>query len=141
MIFPMIQPTAIDTAAELPVYREVKWDFKNNVPVYKNGNPVIVERNDAIMTWAWKALSTERFLYEIYTWDYGNELGALIGKPYTEALKQSEAVRYVSECLKINPYIKDVQNITISFTDGVLSIQCDIVSVYGEIKLGGDLNV
>lgn len=134
-LFPIIQPQAIESNTDLPLYKEVKWDYERNIPVFKNGSPVIVTGKEAVLVWAWKALNTPRFRYEIYTWDYGCELEELIGQPFTEELKQSEAARYVRECLLINPYITDVSNVTVYFNDGTLNISCTIETVYGEVEI------
>lgn len=137
-LFPLIQPEVTgetEDSSDYPMYREVKWDFQNNVPVYKNGNPVIVEGLEAIKVWAWKALHTPRFRYEIYSWDYGNELESLIGQSYSQALKESEAARYVRECLLINPYITDVQNITVNQSGDKISITGTLETIYGEANI------
>jgi hypothetical protein len=134
-LFPLIQPQSSEIETELKMYKEVKWDYEKNTPVFVNGFPVVVSGKEAVLVWAWKALQTPRYRYDIYTWDYGCELGSLIGQPYTEELKQSEATRYVMECLLINPYITDVTDITISFAGETLSIGCTIETVYGEARI------
>lgn len=135
-LFPIIQPQAYEvSAAELVPYREVAWDFNANVPVYQNGTPKIVTGKDAVLVWAWKALHTPRFRHEIYTADYGSDAENLIGQPFTDALKQAEAARFVRECLMINPYISDVSGVSVAFMDGVLTIECSIETVYGQVNL------
>lgn len=134
-IFPIIQPQVSETQTELKLYKEVKWDYKTNKPVFINGRPVIVSGNDAVLVWAWKALHTQRYRYEIYSWDHGIEIDEIIGQPYTEELKQSEASRYIRECLLVNPYITDVTDITVSFTGEVMNITCTIETIYGEVIL------
>jgi hypothetical protein len=136
-LFPIIQPQSSETVTELKLYKEVKWDFENNSPVIMNGAPVVVSGKEAVLVWAWKALNSSRYKYEIYTWDYGCEVESLIGKPFTEELKQSEATRYIRECLLVNPYITDVSDITASLIDDILSISCTIETIYGEV----DVNV
>ncbi len=134
-IFPIIQPQSIDSATEMKIYKEIKWDYENNTPVFRNGSPVIVSGREAVLVWAWKALHTPRFRHEIYTWNYGCETESLIGQPYTEDLKQSEAARYVKECLQINPYITGVSDITVKYVEDALSIKCTIETVYGEVSI------
>lgn len=136
-LFPIIQPQVSDTETSLPLYKEVKWDYENDIPVFLNGAPVIVTGKDAVLVWAWKALHAQRYRYEIYTHDYGSEAESLIGQPFTADLKQSEAARYVQECLLVNPYITGVDNITVSFADDKLTISCTIETIYGEV----DINV
>jgi len=134
-LFPSIQPAAAPGGSAAEMFREIKWDFENNVPVYKNGSPVIVEGGEAVLVWAWKALHTPRYRHEIYTRDYGNEAESLIGQPYSEELKRAEAARYVEECLLINPYILSVSNVSVEFSDGAMNISCTIKTVYGEVEI------
>jgi hypothetical protein len=134
-IFPIIQPQAAEENTELKLYREVKWDYENNIPVFINGSPVMISGMEAVFVWAWKALHTSRFRHEIYSWDYGNEAESLIGQPFSEDLKQSEGARYVRECLMINPYITDVEDIAVSFERDIMTIECRIETIYGEANL------
>lgn len=134
-LFPSIQPEMVASSSTATLYCEVKWDFEKNVPVFKNGSPAEVTGKDAVLVWAWKALHTPRFRHEIYTWDYGNETDNLIGQPFTEELKQAEAVRFVRECLLINPYVTDVTDISVVFADGSLKIACTLSTVYGEVSI------
>lgn len=138
-LFPMIQPQALPAQAEnLPLCREIKWDFTRNIPVFRRGEPEEVEGGDAVLVWAWLALHTPRFRHEIFSWSYGNELESLIGQPYTGELKRAEAIRYVRETLLINPYIRSVDDITVVFTDGTLSIACAIDTIYGKREVRSD---
>lgn len=134
-LFPIIQPAAAAVETELPIYREVKWDYENNVPVFRNGVPIMVEGAEAVLVWAWKALRTPRFKHEIYTWNYGNEAEQLIGRPFTDELKRAEASRNVKECLMVNPYITDVTDIGVSFEDGDLTVSGIIKTIYGEVSI------
>lgn len=131
-LFPIIQPAEEIEVKELSIYKEIKWDYENNIPIFHGGEPVFVSGLEAVKVWAWKAIHTPRFYHEIYTWDYGSEISSLIGQTYSEELKLSEANRYLRECLLINPYITDVTNIDIFFAKDVLSINCTIITLYGE---------
>ena len=136
-IFPIIQPQSSETETELKLYKEVNWDFKNDIPMIKNGSPVIVTGKEAVLVWAWKALHTSRYRHEIYTWDYGCEVESLIGQPFTDELKRAEAARYVKDCLLINPYITGLENISVISENDLLEISCTIQTIYGEV----DVNV
>ena len=106
----------------LPLYKEVDKGLK------------VVEGNEAIKIWIYKALQTPRYQYEIYSWDYGSELLSLIGKAYTKGLTQSEASRYIKEALLINPYILDVNVVSTSFDGDVLSANVRVKTIYdGEV--------
>ena len=118
-----------------PLYREVAWDFKRDIPIIENGYFKIVEGNEAIKVWVYKALLVPRYQYSIYSWGYGSELMDLIGKAYTPQLTKSEAKRYIEEALKINPYILDVNVIDTDFKDSVLSANVRITTIYGESEV------
>lgn len=118
-----------------PLYREVAWDFKRDIPILENGDFKIVEGNEAIKVWVYKALLVPRYQYSIYTWGYGSELMDLIGKAYTHELTKSEAKRYIEEALKINPYILDINVVNTDFKDSVLSANVKITTIYGESEV------
>ena len=118
-----------------PLYKEVAWDFKKDAPILENGDFKMVEGNEAIKVWVYKALLVPRYQYSIYSWGYGSELMDLIGKTYTPQLTKSEAKRYIEEALKINPYIFEVNVIDTDFKDGVLSANIKIVTIYGESEV------
>lgn len=134
-IFPMIDPgEAGEAPAEaLPLCREVGWDFERDVPLFRGGEPVIVEGREAVKVWIWRALRTPRFQYEIHTWAYGSEFETLLGQAYSDSVKTAEAPRYLRECLLINPYIKEVRDIAVSFEAAKLTVQGTAVTIYGEV--------
>ena len=117
-----------------PLYKEVAWDFKRDIPILENGEFKIVEGNNAIKVWIYKALLTPRYNYSIYSWNYGSELMDLIGKAYTPSLTKEEAKRYIKEALSINPYILEVNVINTDFKDGLLSADVKVKTIYeGEV--------
>ena len=118
-----------------PLYKEIAWNFKRNIPIIENREFKIVEGNEAIKVWVYKALLTPRYQYSIYTWNYGSELMDLIGKAYTPSLTKSESKRYIEEALKINPYILEVNVLDTDFKDGILSADVKIVTIYGESEV------
>lgn len=118
-----------------PLYKEIAWDFDKNIPAIENREFKIVEGNEAIKVWVYKALLTPRYNYSIYSWDYGSELLDLIGKAYTPSLTKSEAKRYIEEALLINPYILEVNVLDTDFKDGILSANVKIVTIYGESEV------
>ena len=134
-LFPMIQPELELKDASLPMYQEIAWDFEHNIPIYNNGNPEWITGQVAVLVWAWKALHVQKYIYPIYSWNYGCQLESLIGQTVSEELKQSEAMRYVRQTLTENPYITDVKEVSVSFTNDVLSISCVLNTRYGEVKV------
>lgn len=135
-IFPMIQPELSVHVEKLPMAREIAWDFTNDLPVLRNGEPVFVTGPEAVAVWAWNALQTVRYQHEIFSWDYGCELETLIGQSYSADTKKAEAIRYVREALEQNPYITAVTDIQAFFeSDGLLTVSCRIQTIYGEIAV------
>lgn len=117
-----------------PMYKEVAWDFNKNMPILENGDFKVIEGNEAIKVWIYKAILTPRYSYSIYSWDYGSELLDLIGKAYTPSLTKEEAKRLIKEALEINPYILEVEITDISFKDSLLSATVKVKTIYeGEV--------
>lgn len=135
-LFPFFGDTAvIQETKELPLYREVAWDFQNNVPKMENGDFILLEGAEAVRVWCYKALVSERYRYEIYSYDYGSQLSQLISKSYSPNLTKAEALRYLEECLLINPYVTGIVNGAVSFEKGKLTITAELETVYGKTEL------
>ncbi len=125
----------VENVSELPIYKEVMWDFERNVPKLIKKEYQYVYKNEAIKVWCYKSLLTSRYRFIIYTYNYGCELECLIGEAYTEIRAKAECIRYVEECLKINPYILDVENIVPIFNHGKLNITADLITIYGKDEI------
>lgn len=140
-LFPFFGDAAIETAATetMPLYKELAWDFEKNVPLVEKGDFRIVEGNEAIKTWVYKTMKTERFRYLIYSWDYGSELHSLIGQSYTPNLTKAEAIRYIKEALLINLYIRNVSNVEVTFSGGTLTIYAKLETIYGEAEVSANV--
>lgn len=138
-LFPLIEaPVEAEGQAAsgvLPLYREVAWDFDKDEPIWQGGNPKWVTGAEAVATWVWNTLHYVRCSLDIFSWNWGNEIQALTGRPFSQAVKESEAVRYIQECLLVNPYIMDVRQISVTFSDAALSIQCAVDTIYGEVSV------
>lgn len=135
-IFPIISPPADQGGQNrnLPLCKEAAWDFENDVPIFRGGEPVVVTEKEALKVWIWRALRTPRFKYEIYTWAYGSEFESLLGQAYSDSVKTAEAPRYLRECLLVNPYITSVKNIAVSFEAAKLTVKGTAVTIYGEVN-------
>jgi len=135
-IFPIVQPEAyVSEDTQLPLYKEVAWDYDAGVPIFANGSPVIVTGAEAVKVWAWKAIKTARYRHDIYTWDFGCEVESLIGQAYTPQVKQSEAIRFIREALEPNPYITSVRQISVDLVGSTLVISCTVNTIYGEVEV------
>ena len=134
-LFPMFSPLAATQATDLPLYTDVAMDYDRGEPRWESGNPVIVSGLEAVKSWAWRAIATERYRWPIFTWSYGCELQTLVGRPYLADTKRSEASRYVNEALMVSPYITAVSVREVSFQGSTLHLDVEFESVYGKERL------
>lgn len=138
-LFPLIDLPELETeqGGQMQLFREVAWNFRENRPIWRGGEPVYVTGASAVLVWAWNALHALRGRHDIFTRDYGLGIRELTGKGYNEQIRRSEAIRYVREALLTNPYITAVEAVSISFEGSLLTISCKIQSVYGEVQVNG----
>lgn len=127
-----------DADDELPIFKMWAWDFEQDKFIYDgNGNHKLLYRNKALEVWIYKALKTERFSYEAYSWGYGIELKPFIGKVMSVQERKSELKRVIVECLMVNPYIKSIDKIT--FEDlkkgENLLTKIELTTVYGRLTV------
>ncbi|PEL12661.1 DUF2634 domain-containing protein [Bacillus sp. AFS017336] len=135
-IFPFVDDTEnIISTEELPLYKEWAWDFDLNDFKLNNGKPYLVEGEEAIKIWAYKALITERFKYTVYSWDYGSELNSLIGSGFSNEAVEIETERMIKEALLVNPYITDITDTSITAEDDVVNISFTLGTIYGDTEV------
>ena len=133
-LFPITQPSAPASAGSaLPLYREVAWDFVQDQPIWRSGRPVYMTGADAVLVWAWNCIHTERFAHDVFTSDYGQDLSGLIGQPYGDEVRQSEAIRKLREALLVNPYITAVDQVSARFEGALLTVSFTMHTIYGEV--------
>ena len=125
---------AVQEEQELPLFKEYAWDFKENHFRYdRNGRRIIVSGAEAIEVWVYKALATERFQYEAYSWQYGIELKPFIGLVMGVEERVSELKRIIVECLMVNPYIRSIDSIDFSQDGAEASLEIVLSTIYGEV--------
>ena len=113
----------------LPVAKEIAIDFITGNPIIKNGDFVIVEKNEAIKVWCYYALKIAKGRFLAFTNNYGSELEEkIIGKQYNSDT-YSKVKRIVEDCLLVNPYIKSIDNVQVDFDDR-LTIEIELTTVY-----------
>ena len=59
--------------------------------------------------------------------------GSSYGKGYVRGFIESEAIRYIEEALLINPYIKRINNLKVSFKDDELFVDGNLETIYGNL--------
>lgn len=127
------------SASALPTAVEAAWDFETDRPVFHRGEPVLVTGLEAVKVWAWNALKTARFRFRHHTRAYGCEIERLVGQPFSEDVKRSEAARYFREALEIDPYITGVEDVTAEFSGSTLTVRGTIRTIYGDTEVVSDV--
>ena len=113
----------------LPVAKEIAIDFSTGNPIIKNGDFVVVEKNEAIKVWCYYALKIAKGRFLAFTNNYGSELEEkIIGKQYNSDT-QKQVKKIVEDCLLVNKYIKSIDNVTVSFNDKI-NIEIELTTVY-----------
>ena len=136
--YPFANTANASSSTELPLFKEYAWDFEKDCFIYdKDGNHILLEGNEAIKVWCYKALKTERFMYLAYTHGFGIELYPFMAKVMGIMQRKSELKRIVTEALMVNPYIVSVDGI--SFDENNRNEEMDIriamTTVYGELVI------
>lgn len=130
-LFPfMTRGVDTSTVKSIDIYKEYEYNFQEGKLTGK-----ILEGKKALKTWIYKALMTMRYIYPIYSWDYGQDLDELIGQGYNHDLIESEVQRGVQECLLINDKIKGCHNFDISLINDILQISFTVDTTFGEVNI------
>lgn len=134
-IFPFIDSvgTNTETDDELPMLKEYAYDFKKNELLLDgHGCTYMVEGNEALRIWIFKALSTERCHYTAYSFAFGSEIqDQVIGHSMNVEIVKLEIERFIIEALMVNPYIKRLDNFIFENTSAGMRVFFDCTSVYG----------
>ena len=91
-----------------------------------------VDDLDAVAQTVYLILSTERYKYVIYSWDYGVELLDLFGKPMPYIM--SELPRRIKEALTQDNRISDVIDFTFEKKGKALLTKFTVVTTVGTIS-------
>lgn len=129
----LTEPTEIKTSVELPVFKELAFDFETGQLKTRGGQYYYVEKNEALKIWIWKALHTSRFTYLAYSTDYGNELNSLIGRYLAKPLLYSEIRRMIEETLLCNPYITSLTNFETQQKGATVYCTFEVNTIYGSV--------
>lgn len=93
-----------------------------------------IDETDAMKQAIIKILQSERFLYPIYSWNYGIEMNAIVGKSYQ--VIASEIKRILREALLEDRRITDVYDVSYKQIDKrTLSVEFTASTVFGEVSI------
>lgn len=80
-----------------------------------------------------KLLSTERFSYLIYSWNYGTEWASLMGED--RAVAESEIKRLLWEALKQDPRITGLSQVSIAWADRrSCAVSLEAETIFGTVR-------
>lgn len=125
---------------DLPLFKEMAINFETYDPLVKNNEIVILEKDEALAVWVFRALKTELNKYEVHSNNYGNILFTNIGTIYTEDLKQLLITEEIKNCLLVNPYILSLENFIFNYDEETttLKVEFQVTSIYGTFISGGE---
>lgn len=98
-----------------------------------------IEGIEALKQFIYKVLSTEKYDYPIYSFNYGIELENLIGKDYDYV--KIELKRRIEECLLEDERINTVSNFSFEKEDDLLKCTFDVESIYGNINISKEVDI
>lgn len=136
--YAFIPSTILDTTEEtstneLPIFKELAFDYETGQLKTRGGQYYYVEKNEAIKIWIWKALFSSRYTYLAYSTNYGNEIYLLIGRYLAKDLLYSELKRYLEEALLCNPYITSLTDFQIEQKGAKVICDFSVNTIYGSV--------
>ena len=123
---------------EMPIFKEYAIDFKTGEYIKDENNDIkVLEKNEALKVWIFKALKTERFRYtDVHSDNYGSELETNIGTIYQKSVKDALMINQIRDTLLVNPYILECYNFDISNeNEYVPQITFNVKTVYGKLEM------
>ena len=126
------QAVEVTPAADHPT-RTYKADFETGRVAG------FVDETEAMKQAIYKILQTERFEYLIYSWNYGIELNAVVGKSFQ--VFASEIKRVIREALLADSRITDVTDFEVAQIDKrTVSVKFTAETIFGEIPIESEVN-
>lgn len=129
----LTEQTEVNTEVELPIFRELAFDFDTKQLKTRGGQYFYVEKNEAIKIWIYKALFSSRYTYLSYSTNYGNEIYTLIGRYLEKKLLYSELKRMLEEALLVNPYITSLTDFDITQEGAKVICNFSVNTIYGSV--------
>lgn len=93
----------------------------------------ITDELDAMHQVVYKILNTERYLYDIYSWNFGIETLDLYGEPVSYVCPELE--RRIIEALSQDDRIQSVDNFEFDYSEkGKLLVKFQVHTIYGDLE-------
>lgn len=127
----MIPSTTAFLEQEFEITEQPTHTYKMNLE-----NNVIrgyTDNIEAMKQAIFKILSTERYQYEMYSWNYGIELLDLYGEPVSYVCPELE--RRITEALMWDDRIKSVDNFEFNISKmGVIQVNFTVHTIFGDVQ-------
>lgn len=114
--------------------RTYKLDFENKRILG------MIDREESVLQFVTKVLSTDKYAHEIYDWYYGNEILKLVGQPYEYIV--TTLPRIIKESLLVDDRITDVTNFRFDKTSiDSMTISFTVENIYSNIEYSMEVPV
>lgn len=99
-----------------------------------------VDETEAMKQAIYKILLTERYAYQIYSWNYGIETIDLYGEPISYVCPELE--RRITEALLYDTRITSVTNFEFTFpVKGAVHVSFTVHTIFGEVQAEREVNI
>jgi len=95
----------------------------------------IVSGLEAVKVWIWNCIHTQRFLYPVFSWDYGADLEQYIGHMVTNEFLTTTCKKEVEEAMLMNPYITDLDDFSVTLNETKLNISFTANTKFGSVEV------
>ena len=120
-----------EESAEVETMQTFRIDFDRGLITSE-----MIDEAEAIKQFVFVTLRTQRFLFPVYSQDYGSEIREVIqDKDMTEELRMSEIQRMVEEALIYDERIEAVENYEYRIEDDNYYASFDVVTVDEVIRM------
>lgn len=111
-----------------------KLDLDNKRIIGKTNN------SDAVLQAVEKILSTDKYAYDIYDWNYGNEILKLVGKEFNYI--KVKLPQIIEEALLQDDRIKEITDLVIEQKSiDTVFVSFNVVSIFSTINYTMEVNV
>ena len=112
------------------VYQEYGIDFETG---QLTGD--MVEGLEAVKVWLWLALQTDRYVFEQYSWNYGNDISTIIGSSPDPDYLALVAQKSITELVEQNPYISGLHDFDIEIDGDKMNYSFVCETDFGEVEV------
>lgn len=145
-IFPIdaSKNTIVDTVKRVndkPIFKELAWDFDKDTFLMNADNFIVLEKDEALLVWIYKALKTQRYKFLAYSLSYGLDAESVINKGLSSDLATAELTALINACLNQNSYIKSINSVEVSIDESIVTGTIYITTEYTDnLEVKVDVN-